>query len=855
MKSKYSRISCRIARISKSPTMILWIAGLFILVGLTSTAYARAAIKDVEYLRGEDFVQLRFITDKIISIPDVFYPEEGNIQRLVMRIGEVDFNSTKDSFRFNSPVIESVDLRKKDNYTDVEIRLKERVNYRVFTNRNGLYIEFPNVKTARAGRPVTPPKSQERNYSKPKPEKAITTSKPAYSPTPTSHLGAENNGKLNFIRDIKVTEKNADKVKVEFVMARSTDYKVIPVFDKPVRLAIDLENTHCRGLQKSIDYMNVKQVRGAANTPTVFRVVFDLHYLKSYSVSLNKNVLEVEFYNLSSLANNKKRQGQDKDSRSELELAYNAHVNNKTSNGAGEKSEDLASETITNESLKAMEEKDPIEHGSKDGNGNGNGNGVVELSPRTVLTTRETKNSDEFFSEERAVVPTGESKTEESTASETENADDKAELGSLFKNRTINEGKKEWSGELRSYHLKNQDLQNLLIHFARDTGISMVFDPDISGSVTAELNNVPWDQALDIFLRQNGLGMERDGNVIRIAKIDKLEKEAEQRRKLKETRQKEVELATRTHALNYAQANDVKAILDKSLSTRGNILTDIRSNTLIISEVPENFPILEGLIESLDTPTPQVSIAAKIIETNSNYTKNLGIQWGFNFLADSAYGNQTTLKFPNSIGVYGNGIGTEFLGPLGGYAVNFPAAGANSGVSFSLGNVSNTFRLDVALSAMQRRGKGRIIQSPRFVTQNNIQARISQGYKIPIQTVQNNTVTVQYMDATLQLTVVPTITADDTITMQIDIKNDNVDWGNVVDERPSMLTQSAKTTVKAKNGETIVIGGMYKVETGTSRESIPLLHKLPIIGNLFKNSNRSTQQRKTLIFITPRIIR
>jgi type IV pilus assembly protein PilQ len=779
----------------KASTFVIFFI-FFMLAGSTLFAADKVNIKDVEYLKGTDFVQLRFVTDKIISIPDVFYPEEDDPKRLIMRIGDVEFNIGKENFHFDSRIIDSVEFHKENNYTDVEIKLKARVNYRVFTNRNGLYIEFPNVK---------------RIQAEPQPLPA--------QPKITPGIKDINKGGRNTIKSIRVIEKNAEKIRVELVMSNEVEYNVIPIQDAPVRLAIDLQNTYSRKIKRMINHLNVKSLRGEHNSPSVFRLVFDLHYLKSYSVSLKKNILEVEFFNVKATAQKSKK------------VLTNA---------------DIESEKLLTQNINPPQIKDEQEQGIKV-------NPLEEVTPKTVLTDNTKAKKNEFFSEEKSAVAEGNAQN-----AEEEKLQDLEGTSRLFHSKSINEGKRKWVGELRSYHLKDQDLVNLLIHFARDTGISMVYDPSISGTVTAELNDVPWDQALDIFLRQNELGMIKEGNIIRIAPIDKLAKEATQRRALQESMQSEAKLVTRTRVLNYAKASDVKTILDKSLSSRGTIVIDSRSNTLIITDILENFNTIDGLISAIDTANPQVSIEARIIETNSNYSKNLGIQWGYNFMADSAYGNQTSMKFPNSIGVNGSQLDSQTLpatGPLGGYAVNLPAPGATSATSFSLGNVANTFRLDMAISAMQRKGKGKIIQAPRFVTQNNVQASIAQGYKIPVQTLSNNTIQVQYKDATLRLTVTPTITADDSITMQINIVNDNVDWGNFVDKFPALLTQSAETTVKAKNGETIVIGGMYKVETGSTKNAVPLLHKLPIFGNLFKSTVKSTQTRETLIFITPRIVR
>lgn len=791
----------------KLPFMLCII--LFALVRLPVDAEARVSIKDVEYLKGTDFVQLHFVTDKIISIPDVFYPDQNDTRRLVMRIANVDFKLGKDRFSFESPVIDYVNMRKNDNHVDVEIRLREKVNYRVFTNQSGLYIEFPRLQEAAA-------------QAKVRSSNALLSPKPQASPV---------TGKRNYIRDVRVAEKSEKKVKVEFFMAHPVDYNVIPIPDPPVRLAIDLKDTRSKSLRRVINHLNVKTLRGGQNLASVFRIVFDLHHLKSYSVAQNKDVLEVEFFNPQAYAHNQKT------------------IPGPTARSPAITNADIADQGKSEKAKPAVQNEPEVEPITTE-----------EIDPKKVSVQERVENKnnseDEFFSEEKSQVSGSDAAA--SQADDQQQDEERSDMGAIFQRETIGDTQPKWTGELRSYHLKDQDLTNLLIHFARDTGISMVFDPDISGKVTAELNNVPWDQALDIFLRQNGLGKVQEGNVIRIGKVDKLAKEADERRKLRESKRQEADLNTYTRGLSYAKAADVKKILDNSLTARGSIIFDERSNTLIIKEVPANIGVLDGLIRVLDMPNPQVAIEARIVETNSNFTEKFGIQWSPNFIADSAYGNQTTLKFPNSVALYGNQLISDqapFLGPMGGWAINLPASGATSGAVLSLGNISNTFRLDMALSAMQLEGKGRIIQAPRLVTQNNMEAKVAQGNKIPVQTLQNNTIQVRYVDAVLELKVTPTITADDTVTMTIDIKNDAADFAQTVLGIPPMTTQSAKTTVRVRNGTTLVIGGMYKIEKATTKEGVPLLRKIPLLGSLFRSSNKRGEQRETLIFITPRIVR
>ena len=305
--------------------------------------------------------------------------------------------------------------------------------------------------------------------------------------------------------------------------------------------------------------------------------------------------------------------------------------------------------------------------------------------------------------------------------------------------------------------------------------------------------------------------------------------------------------------------SEVQGLLSTKISTRGELIVDERTNTLIITDVVDRFDLIEQLIGLLDTPTPQVSIEARVVEASSVFVKNLGIQWGFRGATDPFHGNPTSLTFPHSVDVDGaiipQGIVTRGIGgPLGGYAINLPAPAFNTAVGVSFANIDDSFRLDLALSALERSGEGRIISSPLVTTQNNHQAEIIQGRQIPVQTVANFTTSVRFQNAALELRATPQITAEGTIIMEIDIRNDAADFANLVNGIPPILTQSANTRVMVPDGGTTVIGGIYRSEDSITREKVPFLHKIPILGALFKNFSRAKEHRELLIFTTPRIV-
>lgn len=429
-----------------------------------------------------------------------------------------------------------------------------------------------------------------------------------------------------------------------------------------------------------------------------------------------------------------------------------------------------------------------------------------------------------------------------------------------FQPKTISGEEDKYSGEVLSLKLKDSDLRDVVLYLAEFAGLNVVFDPDVRGTVTVNLQLVPWDQALDLILKQNKMGKTIEGNILRVAPIAVLTREEEEQRRLKESKELSGPVMVKTITLSYSKAKDVATLLRSKISSRGEIIVDDRTNTLLISEVRDKLELLEKLIVVVDTPTPQVSIEARVVEASATFVRNLGIQWGFNAEASPYYGNATNLQFPNSIQVNGamipQGTVTKGIGgPLGGYAVNLPAPSFNSALGLSFANVLDSFRVDIALSALETAGDGKIISRPSVVTQNNQQAEIIQGRQIPVQTVANFTVTTRYVNAALELRATPQITAEGTIIMNIEIQNNAADFANLVNGIPPITMQSAKTMVMVPDGGTTVIGGIYRAEDSVTREGTPFLNQIPILGSLFKNFARTKTSRELLIFITPRIIK
>jgi len=410
-----------------------------------------------------------------------------------------------------------------------------------------------------------------------------------------------------------------------------------------------------------------------------------------------------------------------------------------------------------------------------------------------------------------------------------------------------------------SLDFQGADLRAVLRTFAEISGLNIVIDPSIQGTVDVSLRDVPWDQALDIILRANKLGYSVDGTVVRIAPLNVLAAEQEEQRKLQEAQALAGDLRVLTVPLSYAKAPDLVSILTRSaLSSRGEVQVDTRTNTLIIRDLPDRLTTASELVKALDRPQPQVEIEARIVQSNRDFARAIGVQWGFNGRVDPALGNTTPLAFPNRGSLTGRTGGS--LGPLQGDSqadtgVNLGAPAATSAIGIALGSVNGALNLDVVLSQLERSGRGRLLSTPRVSTQNNVQAEMTQGVEIPIQTVANNTVTVSFKPAALTLRVTPQITAANTVIMSVFLENASPDFSRSVNGIPPIDTQRAQTTVLVADGETTVIGGIYLSREQTTQGRVPMLHRIPLLGWLFKRDELSDESRELLIFITPRITR
>ena len=412
-----------------------------------------------------------------------------------------------------------------------------------------------------------------------------------------------------------------------------------------------------------------------------------------------------------------------------------------------------------------------------------------------------------------------------------------------FETKAIVTDKANYSGKKISLNLVDTDVKQIFRLFHEISGLNFVLDPAVEGKVTIVLDTVPWDQALDIILKNNGLDKQLENNVIRIAPTQKLAAEAAQRKQLKEAKDLEVEPITITRTLSYAKAEEVEKVIRDGgiLSSRGKVMVDKRTNALIISDIPKKLQPLDQLISTLDSETPQVMIEARIVETSKTFSQDLGIRWGFNAVADSSKGTGTGLGFPANASAK--------------YGLNLPGNGVASTLAFSFGNIIDSFTLDIALSDLEKEGRGRILSSPKIATQNNERAEIEQGVRIPVVSTTATEINVEFVSASLRLAVTPQITADGTVAMDVIVENNSPDFQVNVSGVPGIRTQRAQTKILVADGGTAVIGGIFTINEGTSEFGVPWFRKIPGLGWLFKTRSITNENRELLIFITPKIVK
>jgi type IV pilus assembly protein PilQ len=431
--------------------------------------------------------------------------------------------------------------------------------------------------------------------------------------------------------------------------------------------------------------------------------------------------------------------------------------------------------------------------------------------------------------------------------------------------RTLGDSALRYTGTRMTIDVVNTDLISFLRIIADVAKLNLIADSDVQGIYTFKFVDAPWDQVLDVILKQAGLGKEISNGIIRVAKVEKLQKEEEDRKRLDDAKALSGETQSITRPLSFAKAQEARGILDKVLTKRGSIIIDERTNTLIISDLARNLPLIDDLIATLDVQIQQVQIEARVVEASKNFDKAFGVKWPTSNSgdaklsvngADATWGayNGSSWNSINNRATDGNSAAVAFAPGKDG-ATSISGSTGEFWVSFLSSRVS----LNVILQAMEKEGTVKIISSPKIVTQNNKKAKVLSGAKIPYPAQQagnaTGAITVSFADANLELEVTPQITNDGTILMDIHVEKADADFGRLVGSTPTITRKMIETQVLVRDGGTAIMGGVYKNTSSSSTSGVPFLSKLPIIGFLFRNKVDQDANDELLVFITPRIIK
>lgn len=427
-----------------------------------------------------------------------------------------------------------------------------------------------------------------------------------------------------------------------------------------------------------------------------------------------------------------------------------------------------------------------------------------------------------------------------------------------------------FSGERISLSFQSVDVRSVIQIIADVAEINIVADESVSGEMALRLDNVPWDQALDIIMKAKGLDKYQEGDVIFIDTLDGVSERESAKSKVLSQRERAAPLSLELIQVNYAKAAEIGALLQENqgsgdegsdstgfLSSRGSVTVDERTNTLLIHDTQERLEDLRRLISTLDVPIRQVLIESRIVIASDNFSRDLGIRHGLTAL--KATDNHFISTTGGSSGT--DGMTNDFVN--GGLPVGLPAQGDRFNVNLPIANpagrialaiLGSDYLIDLELQAMQAEGDGEILSNPRVVTTDRQEAVIKQGFEVPYQSVSADGTNVQFKEAVLELQVTPQITPDDDIIMDLNVKKDEPDFANAVLGQPPLIKREISTQVLVNNGETVVLGGVFESTRSNGETKVPIVGDLPIVGNLFKTRSREDTKNELLIFVTPKLL-
>lgn len=477
-----------------------------------------------------------------------------------------------------------------------------------------------------------------------------------------------------------------------------------------------------------------------------------------------------------------------------------------------------------------------------------------------IVVSAISEQSDYKAQAETADVPAADDSVAKPASPEVTAVED-SENGDSFEQQLDALASSQYSGRLISLDLQDTDIDNALRIIAEVSNLNIIASDDVTGKVTLRLIDVPWDQALDVILKTNGLDKVREGNVIRIAPVEKLRQEREALKQLRVSQEELEPLQVKYIRISYAKASELKALVETVVSERGVVTYDERSNQLIIKDIGVGIKNVSELVSRVDLRTPQVLLETQIVEANRRMERDLGAELGFQYIQSAATGNPTGLNFPNSIGIQGSDTSGE------NQFSSFPAA-AGSAISFLLGSADGSKNLDLRLSALETEGRVRVISRPAVATTNNKQATIKSVEKIRVKTPQgglsvatgqgasasgSSSIATEAIEIGIVLEVTPQASPDYYVLLDINAKSSTL-GAQLVEGIPSEIERSATSTVLVSSGQTFAMGGIYKISDNDNVTGVPFLKDIPFLGHFFRRAGVVNSDEELLFFITPRIV-
>ena len=856
----------------------------------TAPAAKLAVIQKMSFQEEDRYTQVRVEASEPMELP--FYKLLADPLRIAIDIPNADLKMIRDPLRINNGTIGDVVATQYDGKGRIEIGLARMANYNISKEGRLLLIDVEKAKAVAEVKAEKPAESPSTEVRKEEPPPV-----PVVSSTPPPEVAMD---PAKAITQISVEEKSDAVIFILTADGKVGNYNAFKL-DGPARLVLDVWNVDGRAVQKSIATKSglVQKVR-LGRYPDKLRFVFDsaAAQLPPYSVQPLENKLIVSFGNVPP-APTPQVSGQEKSQETPgpAKVAGSGRpslitrldfkqMDNKSRIAVGTTDEPAVEWRMASRSILVVDLKktsvpkhlqrpldtsqfaSAVDYITIQNVKAGKANDVrISVKLKEEVPYEVAREGKDVFIDidrpakymaEKAEVALEARKEGEAPSASTPTAESAPvePKGALKDEEKPAEGvsaEKIYTGTKVSLDFKDADIKNILRLIAEVSNLNIIAGDDVTGKITMRLVDVPWDQALDVVLQSRSLGMSRSGNVIRVAPADTLKKEEQGVLEAKRAKEKLEDLVTELVPVNYATGKEIIPQVKSVLSERGDVKVDERTNILIIKDIPRNVMGAKALIKSLDTKTPQVLIEARILEANMTFQRELGVTWGFQVVS----------------GKEGQGVTTTTQGAVAGSKpgtlVDLPAI-ARSGAGTALGtagiiefifnSVHGLRELDIAVSAHENTGDVRVISAPKIATLDNREASVEQGLRIPyLKLTTEGTVTTDFIDANLKLTVTPHVTHEGNIKMFLRVKKDAPDPVITVQGVPSIDKKEAITEVIVKDNGVMVISGIYTINKTDGIEGIPVFNRIPLLGWLFKREAKQDERKDLLIFISPKIIK